>query len=273
MKIKNLLSFLLIALLTISCSSRDDEPIVTVEYSPLVKRINLGVFNPNAPSGDQFAYYFEYDSEEKLTKSIGGFIPLSGGTGYSGFFSNEIYTSLVYTNNMVTVEDFSSSSQFMVPKKSKYFKLNIASKIVEKEIPSQNIYSTKKQFFYYKDGNLDEIITTLPNMPYYPPDDYIETYSEKFFYDASKNLVRTEYYELRNGIREGEKIIRTFGNFDNSYNPFKRFTLLDEYFYRSLSKNNFRTYREERTYEYGGSNTSTQSWTFNYDASGNIILN
>ena len=72
-------------------------------------------------------------------------------------------------------------------------------------------------------------------------------------------------------MKNGEKIIRFFENYDNSYNPFKRFTLLDEYFYRSLSQNNFRNYKEEKT-ESGITNVSLQEWGFNYDTSGQIII-
>lgn len=275
MNIKSLFALLLIAFFSFSCSNRDEEPITSTEYNPLVTKIDIGVFAFGIPLNNPFAYYFEYDNAEKLTKKIGGFLALSGGTGYSGFYSNEIYTSLVYTDDKVTVEDFSSSSQFTVPKKTKYFKLNSTNVVLEKEIPEpQSAYRYKKQFYTYKNGLLDEIKTTLPNMPYDPtdPNDYIITYSEKFFYDGSNNLIRAEYYELHNGIKEGEKIIRTFGSYDNSYNPFKRFTLLDEFFYRSISKNNFRSYKEEKTY-YGNTNISNQEWTFNYDTNANIIIN
>lgn len=273
MKLKILLCSVLISLFLYSCSNRDEEPVVTETNYPLLMKLDSRLLFSSAPiMVPDYNFYFQYDNQEKLTKKIGGFIPTSGSTGFGGVFSTELYTSLIYLNNKVTVEDFSTASTFTVPKNSKYFTLNSQFQIVEKEIPGSSLYHYKKQIFIYNNNVLDEIKTTLPNMPYYPPDDYIVTYSEKFYYDGSNNLIRTEYYELRDGVPEGEKIIRTFGDYDNSYNPFKRFTLLDEYFYRSLSKNNFRTYKEEVTYDYGGTNTSTQSWTFNYDGSGNIIL-
>lgn len=273
MKLKILLCSVLISLFLYSCSNREEESEVIEPNYPLLMKLDSRLLNVSAPiSLPDYNFYFEYDNQEKLTKKIGGFLPTSGSTGFGDVFSTDLYTTLIYMNNKVTVENFYNSSIYTVPKNSKYYTINSQFQIVEKEIPGSSLYHFKKQTFHYNNNVLDEIKTTLPNMPYYPPDGYIETYSEKFFYDGSKNLIRTEYYELRNGVREGEKIIRTFGDYDNSYNPFKRFTLLDEYFYRSLSKNNFRTYREERTYEYGGSNTSTQSWTFNYDGNGNIIL-
>lgn len=111
-------------------------------------------------------------------------------------------------------------------------------------------------------------------MPYFPndPNDYILTYSEKFYFDTNGNLSKSEYTEKRNGIEEGEKIIRIFENYDTSINPTEKFYLLEEYFYRSLSKNNFRKYKEIH-YDNGILTSSAEhSWTFNYDANGNIIL-
>lgn len=148
--------------------------------------------------------------------------------------------------------------------------------IAEKEVPDRfSSYRYKKEFYYYKNGLLDEIKTTFPNALYDPtdPNDYIETYSERFYYDATGNLTRTEYFELHSGFKTENKRIRQFENYDNSGNPFKRFTLLDEYFYRSLSKNNFRSYREE-VYRFDELiSRKTQEWTFNYDANGQIIIN
>lgn len=276
MKIKNLLYLLLIFCLAISCSNREDEPTKSVENYPLLMKLDSRLLNISAPIMlPDYNFYFEYDNAEKLTKKIGGFLSTSGSTGFGGIFSTEIYTNLLYQGDNVTVEDFSSSTNFTVPKNSKYFKLNSSNLIAEKETPDPlSNYRYRKEFFYYKNGRLDEIKTTLPNAQYDPtdPNDYIETYSEKFYYDSVGNLTETEYFELHNGINTENKRIRYFENYDSSTNPFRKFTLLDEYFYRSLSKNNFRSYKEVKIW-YGITNVSQQSWEFNYDSKGNIILN
>lgn len=275
MKIKYFLIIPLLLMLIISCS-RDQVPEKMVQNDPLVAKIATAVLYPGAMPyhNAELMFYYTYDGNERLTKKIGGFLPVSGSTGLGGFFTDKIQTNLKYENDKVTVEDVSIDPDFTIPKNIKYFKLNSSNLILEKEIPHRSsAYWDKKQLYTYKNGMLDEITTTLPNMPYDPtdPNDYIITYSEKFFYDGSKNLIRTEYFELQNGVKNGEKIIRFFENYDNSYNPFKRFTLLDEYFYRSLSQNNFRNYKEEKT-ESGITNVSQQEWGFNYDTSGQIII-
>lgn len=118
-----------------------------------------------------------------------------------------------------------------------------------------------------------EIKTTFPNTPYTFPDNYLLTYSEKFNFDSNGNLSKAEYIEQRNGINKGRKIVRIFENYDNSINPLKRFYLLDQYFYGSISKNNYRKYTEIH-YEDDVITTKYESnWKYLYDQNGNILVN
>lgn len=273
---KNIIKILFLILFTTSCSKDDniEEPIVN---DPLITKLNVNVFNPGALYYDpaETKFNFEYDENKRLTKKIGGFLSVSGATGFSGFFTEKIFTSLTYSNNNVTVENFSSSTDFTVPKNSKYFTLNVLNQIETKEIPSTNNYLFKKQFYKYSNGKLTEIKTTFPNMPYDPndPNDYVWTYLENFYYDQNGNLTKTEYFEQQNGINKGESILRTFEDYDSSINPCKRFYLLDDFFYRSLSKNNYRKYTEIHYNNDILSSTSYTIWTFNYDSNGQIIIN
>lgn len=273
---KQIITLLLIGIIAVSCS-RDDEPQKKDAEESLVTKIALNVYNPSSSSNEtELFFLFNYDNQKRLIKKTGGFLELSGSTGYNGFFTKNIYTSLIYNDNKVTVENFSSSNEFTVPKKTKHYILNNSKEIITKETPNDtNNYLLKKEIFEYSNSKLVEIKTSLPNMPYFPqdPNDYILTYSEKFYYDLNGNLSKTEYYEQRNGINMGEKIVRTFENYDTSSNPTKYFYLLDEYFYRSVSKNNFRKYSEQIYNNNVLTSTSESSWTFNYDSNGNIILN
>lgn len=276
MKIKPLLLFILLSFFAISCD-RDEvkEPMVETETLPATIKKgflypDLSIINPGAVT-----FKLIYDSQNRLVKNVGGFLPLSGSTGFNASFSNQVYTSLIYDNNKVTVEDFSSSPDFTILKNSKYFTLNAQNKIEQKEMPSAGMYWYRKDLYSYKNGLLDEIKTTLPNMPYDPndPDDYILSYAENFFYDASGNLTKTEYFEQHNGINVKKKTVRQFENYDTSSSPFKPLQLLDEYFYRSLSENNFRTYKEFQ-FNYGEVVSSKNvEWSFDYDSTGKIIIN
>ncbi|WP_374445662.1 hypothetical protein [Epilithonimonas sp.] len=276
---KNIFKLCLFSLALLSCS-RDNEEKIVEDDLLITKMSSLVLYTNSVSYGNSDLFLkFDYDNEKRLVKKTGGFLSVSGSTGFGGFFTDKIYTSLVYNGNNVTVEDFSSSIDFTVPKNSKYFILDNNKRIKQKNVPSTVISSYRdiqQNFIYNNIGQLTEINTTLPNMPYDPTDpyDYIETYLEKFYYDSKGNLIKTEYFEQKNGVNKGIKVIRTFEDYDNSYNPWKRMYLLDDFFYRSISKNNFRKYKVVRYEENGDvSLNSQQSWTFNYDSNGNIIIN
>lgn len=269
---KKIITVLFLTALLFSCSNHDEagsnDPLITNIKVDLIRSGHWA--NPN-----EMDYYFLYDTQNRLVRKNGGIRGMASSTGFNGFFSTEIYTQLTYDGNRVTVEDFSSSPDFNVFTNTNYYTLNSSNQIVEREIPNPNsVEWYKKQIYIYSNNKLVEIKTSLPNMPYFPDDgDYIKTYSEKFYYDANGNLAKTEYFEQHDGISIGEKIIRTFEDYDTSTNPTKRLYLLNEYFYRSISNNNFRKYTETRYYYNETPSVSEKTWVFNYDSSGNIIVN
>ncbi len=273
---KKYLLLSLLSILTFSCN-RDDNP--QQEQDDLVKNIKID-FNRtgNWINPQEIDFTLQYDSQKRLVKQIGGFLPISSSTGFNGAFSKDIYTSLTYnSNNSVLVENFLSSPQYIVPKNTNIYTLNASNQILIREIPDvSQAYLNKKLTYAYNNNLLTEITTTFPNMPYNPqdPNDYKAGYVEKFFYDNNTNLVKTEFYLQINGENKNERIVRTFENYDTSKNPTKKLYLLGDYFYRSLSKNNFRKYTETH-YNINNeiTNAVEKSWSFNYDTNGNIIVN
>lgn len=267
-KIKKIFTLLFIGILINSCTTEDNPENNNDE--PLITNIKFDL-NHVVPYTD---LHFEYDNEKKLVKKI-GFIESSGSIGY---FSKDFYTSLIYNDNKVTVEEFSFLPNYIVFKNTNYYTLNKKNQITIREFPDSKYNDSYKKILYeYTNNKLVEIKTTFPNRLYdinKPFYSYILTYSEKFYYDANGNLAKTEYYEQHDGINTGEKTIRTFEDYDTSYNPTKRFFLLEEYFYRSLSKNNFRKYTENKYHLdsilYG---FTEQKWSYTYDSSGNIVVN
>ncbi|MBF8457404.1 hypothetical protein IV494_09455 [Kaistella sp. G5-32] len=276
MKIKYLFQILFLAILMTSCS-RDGDSKIDEDNEPLLTNLKTGFLYPDLwiINRAEINFIFAYDRQKRVTKKNGGFLSISGSTGFNAMFTDKISTSIIYQNDKVTVEDFYNSTEFTIPKNTKYFTLNAQNQISKKQSAGINIYWYKNDSYFYKNGQLDEIITALPNMIYDPgnPEDKILTYREKFYYDANGNLAKTEYFEQLAGVDQQKERIRFFQNYDNSPNPFKKLTLLEEYFYRSLSKNNFASYKE---YDYQNGKEVLKSavdWTFNYDAAGNIIVN
>jgi hypothetical protein len=230
--------------------------------------------NIGNPRPTSLKYAFEYDSNQRLTKKVGGYLALSLSSGYGSYFTNEVHTSLTYKNNNVIIENYSTLPDLSIPKDTRIVTLNALNKIETKEIPDllQKTRS-KKEFYTYNQNKLVKIVTTLPNMPYDATLswDYILSYVEYFYYDSKDNLIKTEYFEQRNRINKGQKIIRIFEDYDSSENPCKKLQLLDEFFYRSLSNNNFRKYTKIKYSNDILADESTSTWEFNYDANGQII--
>lgn len=272
---KYLFTILFAGICLASCSSNEEE-LENNNPEPLIKQLNFeGSYMSGIPiNASDINFNFEYDSNTRLTKKVGGYVDVAMGSRYSKRFTDKVYTILIYTDNKVTVENFYDSDIYTVPKSTANYTLNKFNLIEEKQVPNSIAINFKKQFYTYSNGKLTEIVTTFPNMTYYPDDetDYILTFSEKFYYDANDNLVKTEFFEQHNGKNEGERIVKTFENYDTSFNPFKRLQLLEEYFYRSLSRNNFRKYTET-TYYYNDVSKKESTWGFNYDKQGNIVVN
>lgn len=264
----------LLTITVINCRNENEEIIVEEDLMP--EKINFFWTNPNGipNSATDNNYYFTYDNNKRLINKKGGFIQTSSSTGYSVFFNKSINTKIIYENNTATVSNYSDDPVFTISPNTKIYTLT-NNQIIEKYIPSFNLYNNKKLIYKYENSKLSEIVTTYPNMPYdvNDPTDYIRTFSEKFEYDNKGNLIKSVLVEKHNDKIYGERTEIIFGNYDNAKNPFKKLYLLDECFYRSLSKNNFRL-AQSKTYDMNNNVTffSESITDFLYDSSGNIIL-
>jgi hypothetical protein len=265
---KQILTFFTLGILLFSCSSNEEEIDKNQNNAYLVTKMSLG-FDPGNPN--ELYTFFEYDNNKRLIKQRGVFMEVPP----KGFrFFSDIFTSLVYDNNKVTVENFSSSNLFTVPKNTIYFILNKSMQIEKKEITAiTNNHYFKTLFYNYSNNKLVEIKTTFPDYSNGAtgPNNFL-SFIEKFYYDSNGNLTRTESFQQEYGINKGQKIIRIFEDYDNSINPWKRLYLLDEYFYRSISKNNFRKYTEMHYNNDMLISTDEKSWIFLYDSNGDILI-
>ena len=73
-------------MLIISCS-RDQVPERMVQNDPPVANISTAVLYPGAMPyhNAELMFYYTYDGNERLTKKIGGFLPVSGSTRVFSF--------------------------------------------------------------------------------------------------------------------------------------------------------------------------------------------
>lgn len=256
---------LTLGFLLFSCSSNDEESNQNDNYF----FTKLPGFPPGFPSDSYI--YFNFNNNKQLIKKTGKFLELPK-VGLR--FFPDIYTALVYENKRVIVEDFTTSNSYTIPKNTVYFTLNNSMQVEKKEITSvTNNYYFKTLTYSYSNNKLVEIKTTLPDNTYGAtgPSAFL-SYIEKFYYDSNGNLTRTEYFQQEYGINKGQKIVRIFEDYDTSRNPWKRLYLIDEYFYRSISKNNFRKYTEMQYNNDILVSTLEENWMFTYDSNGDILI-
>ncbi|WP_284460204.1 hypothetical protein [Chryseobacterium sp.] len=261
-----------------SCSSNNDEILTENPQQRTVDRPNkiswnFPVLSPNGVGNmTDPNIYFEYDSQGRVAKKVGGFIFIDPNTGYNSIhFSKDIYTSVSYNGNIISISTFSSSPDYIVPINKRTFEVDNQGRIMKSIIPSvDNPYFDKHlNYSYDSSGKLIEILTTFPNMPYDPtdPDDFIWTIAKRFTYDNIGNLKKSVEVERHNNVDFHIENTVEFSNFDTAPNPFKKLQIFEEYFYFSLSKNNFQ--KEVKLYNSG---IGESKWVNQYDSNGNVKL-
>ena len=279
---KKIILFVSLCFISASCTNDEETKVETTSDEKLITKVNFSLLiNTFSFPKENYLETYEYDEQKRLVRKNGGFIPMSGASGYAFYPTDILYKQITYLDNKVIVENFvdKTKDEFSATLRApQFFYLNSKSQIEYVEIPNKDNedgsypYFDKKEIYTYTNNKISERKITYPYMPSDHPEDYILTYVEKYFYDSNENLIRTEFYEQHNGINEGYSAIQTFENYDNSYNPFSKFIYLDEYFYRSLSKNNFRKYTKTEYKDGEISGKTELIWDPTYDAKGNIIL-
>jgi major membrane immunogen (membrane-anchored lipoprotein) len=254
---KKLLAMMLAtSVLYVACSDSDDvQPRPKPGSISAVYLIDKETHTPlNVVGGNS---KFEY-SGDKVIKRIGGFISIPTSSGFSWLYTESIYDSVQYLNKN-TVRIFTADN---------FEELNVASN--EREITLEDGRMVRK--ITATDLETGEAADTI--FYYYNAQNRIERTEQHFewtiitrtyTFDAGGNLTKISGVKK---YRDGEVAItteETFGGYDNKPNPLKGLCLWQDYYYRSLSSNNFTSY----TYT-SGSTEETKNWTLVYDINGNV---
>lgn len=278
MKFKSLL--LATLLVMASCSDNDEMPI---DNSQQIITENTSKISWNYPvlspifNGLEQDYIFEYDSQGRVIKKVGGKLELSGSTGFSYAYSKSVYTMVTYTGNTAIMKNYSSDPSFNVQLKERRLEFDNQGRVIKLVIPQVNNSYMDKYLTYTYDtaGKLIEVLTQYPNVPYDPtdPQDYILTYVEKFIYNNSGNLEKATKTEKHNNIDAYITNEITFDKFDSVPNPFKNLGIFEDYFYLSLSKNNPQRSISKEYKPYSSEFFLNQSnWTNQYNTNGSLKL-
>jgi len=280
---KNLFYLLPIFIILFSCRNNDNESDIKTEQEFLVKKISP-IYTPegyrnviSTPENNKH-YTFEYDSNNRLIKKNGMMYPMSSSTGYGYyFFVREASTVIEYNGKSATLKNISTDPNFTISEYREDFILNNSNQIIEKNIPYKNSMANKKIKYFYNGKILIKRETTYPNRSYDPSLswDYIETIVEDFIYNSNNNLQKIITTSHKTGnvnsITKTKEI--TFEDYDTSKNPFVKLGILNDYFERSLSKNNFRS-RSEISYNIDSTprDKSENTWVFMYNTKGDLII-
>ncbi|WP_347219403.1 hypothetical protein [Chryseobacterium sp.] len=277
---KELLFVVLLSLSLSSCSSGDEdvqEVTATVNNNDgdlmpaRILKLVVG-FEDSDPVALDYYQRFTYNSLKKLVK-----VDREQSNQLS-----QVYLNLNYSGNTVTVENRSYDSNVITPKNTIVYTLNNNGKVIEKYVPSvsfngQVTYGSRRYYYEYDGQNkLQKVILKYPDIvPGTPSYHYLKELErvDLFFYEGN-NLKRIvsqsagDYNSNSNIKRE-----TVFSDYDMAKNPFKKLELIEFYFYRSLSENN---YRNMKIYNYDEEGTKTlfseQGWNFRYDHNNQLLL-
>lgn len=245
----------------ISCG-KEDIPIQPKEQLLEAYYLNFMHYPYNLLSTSSIAY-IEYNEDNKIIKRKGGLLEMNPTTGYTYFFSDEIFDELSYQTNKITVEKKTTSTVYQIPKFKRFYSLNSHGKIVQKITETEN----NKDTINFNYNAIGQLISSKLEKKYFPAESF-------YYYNEQKNLdsiITKSYFLSSTGISLIGKTLEIFKNYDNTSNPTAHMMFFEEIFYRSLSLNNYSTYLKIDFDKNHNQISATESnWYFIYDEDGNI---
>lgn len=232
----------------------------------------------------------EYDSRGRLIKRIGDVTSFASGTGLGPSITHSYFTDVAYSNNQIKLTKGLSEPGLSPAIKESVITLDGQKRMLKKcnkfEINIGEIEFDTINFKYRNDKLVSYVKTSNQKTPRFD----IRTFEESSLYYNKKNNLDSivtvssiKYSDEPYKILKSRKV-KIFENFDSSFNPFKKLGIFEETFYRSLSKNNYRSYTEKSSnYYYPNQDYSLQpvispqsvdvtvSWNLTYDSNGNWL--
>ncbi len=267
MKKITLLSSLAVFIL-ISCSSNDSAttpvtPTVADPQSYFFKYMDYPsdmALDPNADNIIQLIY----DSDNKITKRVGGYKFLAPGAGISTMYSNLYYDDVNYSNNEIHIVRKLNSTIYTTSPFERILTLDSQNRIIKKTTFKQQSYP-EYDTINYTYNNLGLISGSIMGN--------LNGYNEiaNYYYNQNRNLdsIVTKKQYQNDPFYSKEKQI--FSNYDTALNPLGKLIIFEETFFRAISQNNYAKYEK---YTYNSDNTlinqEIRIWNLHYDNSGNV---
>lgn len=235
---------------------------------------------------------FQYDSQGRVIKRFGDILYSSPNSAYGPVISDSLFTDLVYFDNKVKLTKGISYLGYSTAENESIITLDSQNRMIKKtnryQTNSGNIEIDTINFTHYNNKLTKYIKTSNTSNAEFDIRHFEES---TLYYNINENLDSivtiayikysdTPYVVLKN------KKTKIFENYDTSSNPFKELKIFEETFYRSLSRNNYKTYKEKsNTYYYPDLDFYAEpimtpttidkviNWNFNYNANGNWLYN
>lgn len=197
----------------------------------------------------------------RISKRIGSVIKII--PPYSPIFTKQIYYTLIYPNNQISILTKSNSKEISGVtnyKKDVFFENN---RIVKTIQYYQYINEKNDVVYYTYKGNL--LVKRLG----YKGENL--AFQSDYYYNAKNNLDSivsrfSEYNASNEKLEIDSKSIRrikeTFENYDEHINPLKSLIIFDDSFNRSLSSNNYQKYSY---LNFNGKGDLLNEWNYTYD--------
>lgn len=230
---------------------------------PLGESSDFTYVNVNIGSTTKSDTIFIEYYKDKIIKRIGWYHEGHASTGFFSIFSKDVYDTLIYTNNQLTILTKSKSpsiSGVAAYKKVIYYKNGRISKTVQ-----------SYQYTYDRDITVDYTYTNnllTKKIGYRGTDLYFQS---DLYYNNNSNLdsiiTRESRYNFDTETREIDfsspnRTKETFENYDNNKNPLSSFIVFDETFNRALSANNYKKYNY---YYFVTDDRIMNDWHFTYN--------
>jgi hypothetical protein len=286
---------IVIYLFVISCDRNDiliENPKQTISY--LTNYMDYShlpdgkIFHivPSVPNG---LVEIEFEGRN-IARKKGGYGELPSLGVY--FFSTEIVDEVFYNKNKIRIDkkSYSTDIDFVYPNlriielDNNGLMIKKTNNIVQHALNTgDTIYSIiTKEYTYNSEKLLVKTHQTqkeLNSSALHMPSNNILSYADASYHYTNNNLdsivtIEHDFVEQNDTYIPKRKIVETFSNYDASENPLKSLYIFEETFKRSLSKNNYGTYRRDEYYFIDEtvmhSSSSQISYLLKYDIQGNI---
>jgi len=178
--------------------------------------------------------YFMYDGN-KIIRREGGRVPIVGGGGVSPFTTKQVFDTLQYDNNKITIITQARVDGItVVPTRIEIALENgrMKQKILFSNSPDQPNNDTTF-YFYGQDSRINKIER------YYGSGKELR----QFAFDSKGNLQQViSTFHNRHSTVVNITLTETFSNYDQATNTLKNYWLWNDFYYRSLSANNYAKY-------------------------------